>query len=198
MNDKFSSSYPILLLCLIIPMLVFVLLFLKKLADKKTALIALVSTLISFVIWIVFRSSVKKIAEKNQFIFETTGWYVMDLICMLIIVFFSALVALKKMELDMDLLLIFSGQNVRYPEEQIHEIIKSEKKSESKYAGFAVPDIKENIQHADVKRAKFCRYCGVKLKEDAIFCPHCGVKIKSGVSESLQDTSDTGKNETEV
>lgn len=96
-GEKVVDPHPIMLMCLLIPVVVLILLLYKKITENKTALIVLFCTVVNLIMWFIFRVSVKKIATENYCTFKTTGWYLINIITMLIIILLSALVVMKKM-----------------------------------------------------------------------------------------------------
>lgn len=102
-GETVVKPQPLMLLCLLLPIAVMVLLFVKKFAEKLNSTIILGCTAVDLVIWFVFRGAVKKIAEENYCTFKTTPWFVLNVIAMLLIIIVNALILLGKMQMDTDL-----------------------------------------------------------------------------------------------
>jgi ABC-type dipeptide/oligopeptide/nickel transport system permease subunit len=64
-GETVVEPHLIMLICLLIPVAVLVILFIKKMAEKMSTGIILVCSVIDLIVWIIFRSEVKKIAEEN-------------------------------------------------------------------------------------------------------------------------------------
>lgn len=112
-GDKVVEPHIIMIVCLLIPIAVLVLLFIKKFNDKQTAGIILGCVVVDFIVWLIFRSSVKKLAEQNYCTFKTTGWYVINIIVMLFMIVLSVLVVINKMAMDTDLTTVFSSSGTK-------------------------------------------------------------------------------------
>ena len=102
------NGSPFLVLCILIPIAVLVLLFIKKIAQKTSATIILIATFLDFLIWIIFRNQVKKLAEGNGCGFKCTTWFWIDMIVLVLIILATALVVAGKAELDQMAATMFS------------------------------------------------------------------------------------------
>lgn len=167
-GNQVVDPYPIMLVCLLIPIAVFVLLFVKKFTDNKIALTILVCTVVDFVIWLIFRSSVKKIAEDNYCTFKTTGWYVINIIVILIMILLSALVVMKKMQMDTDLLIAFSGGGTQSAMNQMVSVVTQ-----------LADNVASNINNKSQKENAigFCSKCGSPITYGHKFCTSCGTPV---------------------
>lgn len=108
-GEKIVGAHPIMLLCLAIPIVMLVFLFGKKYADKKSATIIAICGVIDLIIWIIFKSTVKKVAEENYCSFKKTGWYVLNIISLVLIILLTVLVAIRKLQMNTDLIAFASG-----------------------------------------------------------------------------------------
>ncbi len=108
LGETIVEPYPIMLICLLLPIAISISLFVKNLSDEKCAWIITICSLVDIVIWILFRAKVKEMAEKAYCTVETTGWYVINIIVLCMIMLASLLIGIKKIEMDMELNLIFN------------------------------------------------------------------------------------------
>lgn len=174
-GETVVKPHIIMLLCLLIPIAVLVLLFIKKFADKQTAGIILGCTAVDFIIWLIFRASVKKVAEENYCSFKTTGWYVINIIVMLLIIIFSLLVVIEKMKLDTDLAAAFAGKDVQETLNQMSATVSQMSSTVTKMAGNAVANVNNKV--AKENAIGFCAKCGAPIAYGCKFCTSCGTPV---------------------
>jgi len=160
-------------LCLLLPIVVMVLLFIKKFSEKLTAGIIVAVTAIDLVKWFDFKSKTKEIAESNGCTFETTGWYTLNLIVMFLIVIFMIAVLTKLVSMETDLVAFVKGGEAKQAMNKITD-------AASKVAGDVSAAVKSE-ETPEMKPASevkaFCGNCGTKLEPDAAFCENCGTKV---------------------
>lgn len=196
-GETVVEPHPIMLICLLLPITILILLFVKKFSESKVAAIISGCAIIDLVIWLIFRITVKEMAEENGCMFETTPWYVMNVILLILMISMSVLVFIKKLEMNSELISIFSGgaaTNIKN-RKIIGYCYKCGNAIEygCKFCttcGTAVPEgmlvevKKETKEKANAEvdsmneRNAFCVKCGAKLEADAIFCEMCGGKIE--------------------
>lgn len=186
-GEKVVDPYPIMLICLLIPVVVLILLFFKKFTDNKTALIVLICTVVDFIIWLIFRASVKKIAEENYCTFKTTGWYVINIIVMLIIVLLSAYVVMKKMQMDTDLITVFSGGGTQGAINQMSATVNQISSVVTQFAGNVASNINNRTNKENM--IGFCSKCGSSISYGCKFCTSCGTPVP----ESMLAEADAAK-----
>lgn len=160
-------------LCLLLPIVVMVLLFIKKLSERLTAGIIAACTAVDLVKWFDFKSKTKEIAESNGCTFETTGWYTMNLIVMFLIVIIMIAVIAKLISMETDLVAFVKGGEAKQAMNKISS-------AASKVAGDVSAAVKSE-ETPEMKPASevkaFCGNCGTKLEPDAAFCENCGTKV---------------------
>lgn len=173
------DPHPIMLICLIIPVAVLVLLFIKKFTDDKTALIILLCGIADFVIWFIFRSSVKKYAEESYCEFKTTGWFVFNIIVLVLIILLSALVLMMKIQMDADLIALFSGGGTKEAINQMSATMGQMSNAVSQLAG----NVAANVGNKKPKENAigFCSKCGSPLYYGSKFCTSCGTPIPESI-----------------
>lgn len=103
-GQKIADPHPIMIVCLLLPLLFLVLLYTKKISDKKTSLIVFVSTIIDFVVWLIFRYEVKKVAAENYCEFKTTAWYFINAIFIVVLCLVSFMVIKNVLTMEDNLL----------------------------------------------------------------------------------------------
>ena len=97
-GESIAKPQPLMLICLLLPAVILALLFMKKLPEKQNALI-----------WMIFKSVVKKIAEDHYCEFKSTGWYLLNNLALFFLILFALLILLQKLEMDTDILSLLSG-----------------------------------------------------------------------------------------
>ena len=108
-GESIAKPQPLMLICLLLPAVILALLFMKKLPEKQNALIIAICGISDFVIWMIFKSVVKKIAEDHYCEFKTTGWYLLNNLALFFLILFALLILLRKLEMDTDILALLSG-----------------------------------------------------------------------------------------
>ena len=108
-GETIAKPQPLMLICLLLPAVILALLFMKKLPEKQNALIIAICGISDFVIWMIFKSVVKKIAEDHYCEFKTTGWYLLNNLALFFLILFALLILLQKLEMDTDILSLLSG-----------------------------------------------------------------------------------------
>lgn len=167
-GQTITKPHPIMLICLFIPIAILVLLFIKKLTDKKTAGIIAVCSAVDFVVWFIFRTAVKRTAEKNYCSFKTTGWFVINIISQLLIILFSVLIFIGKMKMEMDLIALFSGGGVQETLNQISDTVTN-----------LADTVASNVNNLKQKENTigFCAKCGKPIVYGCKFCTSCGTPV---------------------
>ena len=108
-GESIAKPQPLMLICLLLPAVILALLFMKKLPEKQNALIIAICGISDFVIWMIFKSVVKKIAEDHYCEFKSTGWYLLNNLALFFLILFAILILLQKLEMDTDILSLLSG-----------------------------------------------------------------------------------------
>ena len=108
-GESIAKPPPLMLICLLLPAVILALLFMKKLPEKQNALIIAICGISDFVIWMIFKSVVKKIAEDHYCEFKSTGWYLLNNLALFFLILFAILILLQKLEMDTDILSLLSG-----------------------------------------------------------------------------------------
>lgn len=198
-GDQVVDPHPVMLVCLLLPVMALAFLYLKRLSDQATAGMAAACVVVDFVIWLVFRSAVKKIADENYCSFRTSVWYALNLATQLLIIFLAVLAAVRKIEMDMDVASYFSYGGTK---EVLSRISEMEDRMRGQVSGLDIfcpacgnpiepgcrfctscgAHMLENTLAAGKTEGMgadgcFCKNCGARLSSDAHFCENCGTKI---------------------
>lgn len=175
-GETLVSPHPIMLIALLLPVAMLVVLFLKKFTDNKVALITTICGAVDFVIWLIFRSSVKKIAEDNMCSFKSTGWFTLNIISLIAIIVLSVLVVAKILHMQEDLLKRFSGEGAQDTLKQMSEAVGQMSDSVGQLAGNVAANVnKMRIPKEDI--IGYCSKCGSPLVFDNKFCTSCGTPV---------------------
>lgn len=170
-GERVSDPHPIMLICLIIPIVMLVLLFIKKFNGKKTGMILALCGVADFIIWLIFKAAVKGVAEENYCSFETTGWFTVNIFVLIAIIIISALIYLGMLSLDPAI------------EQGVKPAPKPEPKPEIAYAGYCT-----NCGTGIKPGAKFCPSCGKAFGGDS---------QQTTTENTETENADTDKNEAE-
>lgn len=177
-GETVVEPHPIVLICLLIPVVSLVFLFLKKLSEKKTAFVVMACAIVDVIVWFVFRSSVKKFAEENYCEFKTTAWFVINIIVLLIIVLMTAMVVIGKLELGTDLLAKISGTNTK-------EVLNQMSEKMNQMSG-AINNMVDSVNSKkDV--IGYCSKCGNAIEYGNKFCIKCGTEVPKNLIEAAEE-----------
>lgn len=190
-GDKVVDPHPVMLMCLLIPVGILVLLFIKKFTDHKSSLIIMICAVVDFVIWLIFRSSVKKIAEENYCSFKTTGWYVINIIALILIILLSIMVLLAKWQLDAELTEVLLGGGTKETLDKMSETMSQMSSTVIQLAGNASTNIGNKMKKEDT--IGFCSKCGSPIQYGCKFCASCG----TAVPESMLAEAEAKRKEAE-
>ena len=177
-SDEFSTyadPHPILLICLIIPLIAFVALFIKKLG-KGIVKVLIACMAVDLVIWLLFRSGAKTAAENWNCSFSTTIWFYLNIASQLLILILSLLVVLGRMQLDVKIADAVSKQNTNEAIKNITNTVNRMSDTVSSMAKSA-----QNMAHSmvanDQEYIGFCQKCGTRIPYGNKFCVSCGTPV---------------------
>lgn len=103
-GEPVVKPHPVMLLLLLIPVIILVLSFVKKIHGKKIAWCSVVGLVVDSVLWIIFKKTVEKIAGENFCTCETTGWYYANMIVIVLSIIVMIPVLVGAIRLDADLI----------------------------------------------------------------------------------------------
>lgn len=174
-GEQVVDPHPVMLICLLLPVAVLVLLFVKKFTEKKTAGIIMACSVADFAIWLIFRANVKKIAEDNYCSFKTVGWYWINLIVILLLILFSVLAVLGKMQMEKDLLTQFAAGGSREILGQMSGAVGRMSDAVGNMAKNAADNVNHKKQEEDA--IGYCAKCGSPISYGCKFCVSCGTPV---------------------
>lgn len=176
-GEQVVEPHPFMLICLIIPIVILAFIFKNKI-DKKINYVIAGCICVDFVVWIIFRASVKKMAEENYCKFQTTSWYVINIIAILIIMLLSGLLILNKIQWDMDLLKIMTRGRT---ENVLQQMVTSMGHMSSTVSHIA-ENVANNVENNSADdNIGLCIKCGKALKYGNRFCTSCGTPISENI-----------------
>lgn len=190
-GERVVAPHPIMLLCLIIPMAVFILLSIKKYTDKKNASIIAIGGGVDLIIWIIFRSGVKKAAEDIGFTFKTTGWYVINIIFLMLIILLTSLIVVGKLQMESDLIAVLSGKETQNALNQMSATMSQMSTAVTQWAGNVASNV--NNRNKVKNSIGFCAKCGTPIGYGSHFCTSCGTPVP----QSMIDEAEAARKEAE-
>lgn len=94
------KPYPVLYLCVIIPIAIAVILFIKVISDKAKAMIISGAVIGDFILWYNFYSSAKKYLQNYNCAIKTTTTFIINMICLALILVLSVFSITNAMDTD--------------------------------------------------------------------------------------------------
>lgn len=176
--DGFEDPHPLLIVCILIPLGILALTFIKKWTIQKRAQIMGGLSLVDVIFWIIFRIGVSHFAEDNYLTFETTPWYIIALIFLVLMSIVTLLVAFNKLEINKNILSLVE-------ERSGHPHLDSDGQ-----------EISDSYQHKKI--IGYCNQCGEPIEEDFMFCTTCGSKAENLDSPIMNKTEISHEDENEV
>lgn len=147
-GQQLVDPYPIMLICVILPVIVLWVLFSKRFEGKKASGIILGCTVADLIIWFIFKTTVEQKAEEYRLFFETTGWYYFNIIVLITVVILAALVMMDKIKMETNM---FSHAMIKANPVSLH--ISSNTRCCTKCGA----ELKEG--------SKFCTACGATVSD---------------------------------
>ena len=108
-GEQIFEGHPVAFIAILVPIAILVLLFIKKFSEIKNAAIIAVASAVDMIVWISFRAGIKKASEENYFEFETTGWYILNILVLLLIIGITVLIIRRKIGMN-DATELFNSQ----------------------------------------------------------------------------------------
>ena len=182
-GQQITEANPVLLLCVLLPVLVTGILFVKKIKDKASSVIVVALTAADILLWILFNIGVKREAEMNYCTAKATGWYVVNMIAMIVLVAFGVLVYNGRIYYDGFLFTTMSNEDAK---RQMSHFGKRVTNSVSKIASDLT---KDDINPEDI--AGYCPKCGSPVVKDSRFCNKCGNDVSASIkAEDAAESAD--------
>ena len=196
-SEKISDPHLAVIICLFIPIAIFVISFIVKRSTGLSIALAVLA-LVDLITWFVVRSGVKSAAKKNGCGFETTGVFVFTVIFLILILAAGIMGLVMKVNLAADVRYAFSG--VAAPSGGVRSVSHAHARpvGGGQVVGYCencgspihagkkfctscgTPVSEEPVAAPEPAPAinRFCPYCGAKLEEDSAFCTTCGKKLE--------------------
>lgn len=184
-GETIVEPKPIMLICLLIPITMLVFLFLKKFAEKINAIVIGVCGIVDTVIWLIFRSVVKKMAEENYCTFKSTAWFVINLIFLEIIVILSALVILKKVQMEEELIARISNKELQDKINQVGSAVATVSGQITEMAGNVASNVKNKMDKKEY--IGYCAKCGTGIEYGTRFCSDCGTPVPESMIAEAEE-----------
>ena len=194
-GESVVEPHPIMISCLLTPAAILAILFIKIYTEKHNAMVVTLLSVVDIVTWVLFCSTVKKAAEDYNCRFKTTGWFLLNMVSLVLIVLLSGLIALNKLHMDTDLIEAVSGGEIIGALNQMSTSMRQMSK--------AVTHLSENMgNHSASRKGKhntigFCSKCGNTIELGDRFCTSCGYPVSHN-TVTEEENSGMGSEETEI
>lgn len=177
-----GKGHPILLITLLLPVAIIIVLSMNSIIEKNATIAALACAGADFGVWLIFRSAVKQAADENYCQFKSTGWFVLCIFSLIMIIIGSILVLKQKLEMETNIIEYFSnGDSTRKAINQMSSAVVRMSDKVSKMAG----DISANTAPVNKETAiRQCAKCGTPIKPGSGFCMKCGAPVPKEVPET--------------
>lgn len=182
-GNQIVDPHPIMLICLLLPIVMLVVLFRKKIVENKAALITLICAVVDIIVWIMFKSAVKEFAEENLCSFKTKPAYVFNMIVLIIITILSLLVFLRKVTLNADLMQLEPGGNTQSALNQMSNAVTQMSSAVSQMAG----NVANNMKTGKAPVIGYCQKCGSGIPFDCMFCTSCGTPVPEDMIKEAEE-----------
>ncbi len=184
-GDYYVKPQPIMLICLIIPIVMLVFLFMKKRSEKQKATIIAAIGTVDLIMWFIFKSAAKSFAEKNYCEFKTTGWYFLNMIALLVIIVLAVMVVIQKLHMEDNLIELLSGGGTKKTLDKMSASMSQMSSAMSQLAG----NVSNNLNNAKMKKKDvigFCAKCGSPIEFGSEFCTSCGTPVPKRMIEEAK------------
>lgn len=182
-----SDPMPFLLVCVFIPLVTIILLFIPKLKIKISMVIVAIINMADLIIWIIMKNKVSEKCAENNCTFETTEAYTIIICCLITVLLLTAFKLVQAfspgiMKQNRDPVSV-PAVPVPDPDEIIIGYCQkcgSPLTSDSKFCTGCGEPIPEQLLAAAEEakpKVRYCIKCGTQLDADSSFCTMCGQKI---------------------
>ena len=185
-GESIAKPQPLMLICLLLPAVILALLFMKKLPEKQNALIIAICGISDFVIWMIFKSVVKKIAEDHYCEFKSTGWYLLNNLALFFLILFAILILLQKLEMDTDILALLSGGGTEGAMNKMSESLTKSPDSPMKS-----PDSVAKVSDSPMKSSDSV----AQVSDSPMKSPDSVAKVPDSVAKSSEGANDLDSKE---
>lgn len=188
-GEQIVDPHPFLLLLFILPAAILALLFVKKMKEKNNALFVGACALADSIIWFLFRYGVGKFAAEGYCSYKTTGWYVVNIISLFLIVGITVPVVLGKLRMDTDLKKMVQSDRAKEKLDMVSEIAGQVTGTVSKIAKDVAKEVAKEIRHSDEKAGciGYCAKCGSAIPYGVRFCGTCGTEVPESLLAEAEE-----------
>jgi uncharacterized Zn finger protein (UPF0148 family) len=180
-GETIVEPQPAMLICLLIPIAIFLLPFIKALAEKKNAVIIAILAAGDFIIWLKMKSSAKQVAEQNYCTFKATTWYYLDLIALALIVVVALLIFFNILTMEEDIIAAFTGNDKQRVLDQMSATMNQMTSAVSQIADNVASNVSGSVggrpQRAKADTIGYCAKCGSPIPYGSKFCISCGTPV---------------------
>lgn len=194
-GEKVVDAYPIMLICLLLPVAVLIALVAKNIANRKAAIIALGCSGADLVIWTIFKAAVKKLAEENYCTFKVTGWFVLNMVALVVLIAAAGLVLAGKLQMDHDLTETASSEETKRTLNQMSLMMNQVSSTVTKMAGDAAANIGNH--KAKEQAIGYCSKCGSPISYGSKFCTSCGTPVPESMIAEAEAARQAAERPTE-
>ncbi len=170
-GEEYVEPHLEMLICVIIPIVILVLLFVKNYAERKAAGIILGCTVVDLIMWLAFRAKVKEIVDEGYCTVKVTGWYMINIASMLLMIVLSYLVLTGKCIMESDLRQAFSGVKIQGASDSVSN-------SGISVASSAEPHMTEKKE----TEMRVCPKCGTAAAKGNKYCISCGAALPENIT----------------
>lgn len=180
-GETVVEPHPALLFCLLIPIAIFLLPFIKALAEKKNAILIAILAAVDFIIWLKLKAGAKQIAEQNYCTFKVTTWYYLALIALVLIAVAALLVFFNILHMEEDIITVFTGNDKQRVLNQMSATMNQMTSAVSQLADNVANNVGSNVggrpQRAKADTIGYCAKCGSPIQYGCKFCISCGTPV---------------------
>ncbi len=163
-------AQPVLAACLAIPVVILILLVVKKSDEHKATAIIAVLSVVDLIMWL----TAKVKGRRYGLDVWSTGWYVLAIILLVIMIVLSVLVLLQVLRMENDLTEVASAEKIQ---EALHQRPAAAERTSAAPAPVGGGEAKEK------RIACFCAECGSPVEYGTRFCAFCGTSVQRKAEE---------------
>lgn len=160
-GEKVIEPHLICVVFILLPIIILGIWFLKGMVtDKVKALVTAVGALADIIMWIIFRSEVKKMAVQSGLSFSTTGWFAVNLISLIALFVVGVGIYFDYINLNWNM---SNGKGLIMKANH-----KLDKQPTSEYA---------------VEISGYCGQCKAPVRKGNSYCTQCGSKFEENSND---------------
>lgn len=197
-GEKISDPYPVLLICLAVPVIVFLLLLNKEFGDRPIASAIIICSGVDLIIWYIFSDSVKKAAEEYYCTYKSTNWFIVNIVSLVAMILIDFLIVIKKLQMDTGLIAGFTGGGDPVVPDQKPPISSQDSQNDLKQDEESSNDSRDEEPY--VRIIGYCPKCGKPIKYGCGFCTSCYQRVPESMiaaAEKERFEKDDGNDEKE-